>query len=622
MTSPTHPEVPPTLLAQWQELMSIVSADCRVPAALIMRVLPSQIEVLVSGDGGGSPYHAGEQENLCTGLYCEHVIATRDRLLVPNALTDPAWDHNPDIRLGMISYLGYPLLWPDGVPFGTVCLLDRIENHYSADIDKRLGLVRQIIESNLSLIHETADHRQTIAALRRSKQRMSEAVLRANAADRAKTDFLARASHDLRAPLTSIVGYAQLLQGVGGTVAQHAQIIRRSAGHMLGLIDDLVEYASGSLRDEIDARPRRLPALIEGIAHEAHMLARKNDNRFALHVGEGLPAVVLMDARRVRQIVGNLIENAAKFTRQGSIELIVGHTTEGAPGGGVVLQIEVRDTGCGISAEDLPRVFEPFFRCGERRRVEGTGLGLPIVDLWIKRMDGSLQLDSTPGVGTRIRIEIPLQVGTEGDVDASQPDEDTLPEPFGEGRRLWVVEDAAETRGQLVAILEQSGFVVDCAEDGKAFIARIGAPDTAPPSLVLTDLMMPGADGNAVCAAVKARWPGVPVVLVSAQTPDAGGTDSGFDASVPKPVVPAQLRASLASLLAPAPARPPVLPASRPGPAALTRMRALIELGALTDLVEWAEALARQAPEYDAFARQVQALAETWDADALRALCR
>lgn len=615
-----YPEVPDFLLAQWRELMGLVSTDCGVPAALIMRVHPSQIEVLVS-DGSDSPYHPGERENLCTGLYCEHVIATRDRLHVANALIDPNWDHNPDLRLGMISYLGYPLLWPDGVPFGTLCILDRAENHYSEAIDKQLGLARRIIESNLSLIHETARHRQTIAALRQSKQHLRDAVLRANAADRAKTDFLARASHDLRAPLTSIIGYAQLLQGCGGTAGQHGQIIRHSADHMLTLINDLVEYASGSLRDEIDARPQRLPEFIERLAHEATMLARRNHNRFVLQRRDGLPGVVWMDARRVQQIVGNLIENAAKFTRQGSIELTVGHSTDGAPAGGVMLQIEVRDTGCGISADDLPRVFEPFFRCGDSRRIEGTGLGLPIVDLWIKRLGGSLQLDSALGVGTRIRLAIPLKLGSEGDIEARQPHEEALPAPFGGGRRLWVVEDAAETRGQLVDILENAGFVVACAEDGQAFIERIGAADAAAPCLVLTDLMMPGADGHAVCAAVRARWPGVPVVLLSAQAPDAGGTDSAFDARLHKPVAPARLRAALAGLLAPAPAEPPAAPAPRPDAATLARMRALIELGALTDLVEWAEALAAQTPEHDAFARKVLALADRWDVEALQALC-
>ena len=627
MTSPTaYPEVPDLLLAQWQEMMSIVSADCRVPVALIMRLHPSQIEVLVSGGGGDSPYHPGERENLCAGLYCEHVITTRDRLLIPNALTDPAWDHNPDLRLGLISYLGYPLLWPDGAPFGTVCLLDRHENHYSEDIDKRLGLTRRIIESNLSLIYETAEHRRSIAALRQSKRKLREAVLRANAADRAKTDFLARASHDLRAPLTSIIGYAQLLQGSGGTVAQHAQTIRHSADHMLTLINDLVEYAGGSLRDELDARPTRLSSLIDGLAREAEMLARSRHNRFVLRTAADLPGVLWMDARRLRQIVGNLIENATKFTHQGSIELSVGHTTEGAPAACVMLQIEVRDTGCGIAADDLPRVFEPFFRCGDSRRIEGTGLGLPIVDLWTHRMGGSLQLDSTPGVGTCIRVAVPLRLGSEQDIDTREPDDDLLPARFGAGRRLWVVEDTAETRGQLVDILEQSGFVVDCAENGLAFIDAIDQAGSAPPSLVLTDLMMPGADGHAVCAAVKARWPEVPVLLLSAQAPELAGGSDGFAARLHKPVAPGRLRTRLAEVLGPAPAglpaAPSAAPASRPDAASLARMRDLVELGALSDLVEWAEALAAQTPAHDAFARRVLALTDSWDVDALQALCR
>ena len=126
------------LLAQWQTLMNMLAHDCRVPSALIMRLHPTEIEVLISGDGGGSPYHPGERAQLCTGLYCEQVIATRARLRVPDALADPAWDHNPDIAVGMISYLGYPLLWPDGEPFGTVCILDREANAYSDAIDGKL----------------------------------------------------------------------------------------------------------------------------------------------------------------------------------------------------------------------------------------------------------------------------------------------------------------------------------------------------------------------------------------------------------------------------------------------------------------------------------------------------
>lgn len=620
---PAYPDVPERLLAQWQELMNMLALDCQVPSALIMRLHPAELEVLISG-GDGSPYHAGERERLSSGLYCEHVIATRARLLVPNALADPAWDDNPDVALGMISYLGYPLLWPDGEPFGTVCLLDREENAYSVAIDGKLALFRRIVESNLSLIFETAGHRRTIAALTESQQQLHEAVLRANAADRTKTDFLARVGHDLRAPLTAIIGYAQLLQESDAPAARHAQVIERSGKHMLTLINDLVEYASGSLRDELAPLPHRLAGFIDGIAREAEMLARRNGNRFRLRLGADLPPVVFIDARRLRQIIGNLLDNAAKFTHRGSLALIVNHRPGSAPDGHTTLEIEVRDNGCGISAEDQPRLFEPFFRCDDSRRIEGTGLGLPIVDLWVKRMGGQLRLDSRPNAGTRVRVGIPVRVGSERDISAAEPGPDAPAPRFGDGRRLWVIEDMAATRSFLIAALEEAGFVVDSAADGQIFLERLRAGDTARPSLVLTDLNMPGADGHAVLAAVRERWPGVPVVLLTGQS--LSGASRGFDARLPKPIDVARLRATLAGLLPPTPPKSPKparrAPVRRPGAEALARMRALVALGALTDLVEWAEALAAEAPGHADFAREVLATAERWDLEALQALCR
>ena len=135
---------------------------------------------------------------------------------------------------------------------------------------------------------------------------------------------------------------------------------------------------------------------------------------------------------------------------------------------------------------------------------------------------------------------------------------------------------------------------------------------------------MPGADGHAVLAAVRERWPGVPVVLLTGQS--LSGASRGFDARLPKPIDVARLRATLAGLLPPTPPKSPKparrAPVRRPGAEALARMRALVALGALTDLVEWAEALAAEAPGHADFAREVLATAERWDLGALQALCR
>jgi hypothetical protein len=125
-----------------------------VPAGLIMRVVDSDIEVFVSSQSEGNPYSPRDKEVLLgSGLYCETVLATKRRLLIPNALRDEDWKNNPDIKLNMISYLGYPILWPDGAPFGTICVLDRKENAYSETYKQLLLNFQGIIQSQLELLH-------------------------------------------------------------------------------------------------------------------------------------------------------------------------------------------------------------------------------------------------------------------------------------------------------------------------------------------------------------------------------------------------------------------------------------------------------------------------------------
>jgi len=154
------PEIPDVTLTQWQGIVDLMAAVCCVPASLIMKVHSSEIEVLVSAKVEGNPYHSREKATLNTGLYCETVMSTRERLLVPNALKDPKWDHNPDIPLGMICYLGYPLLWPDGDIFGTICILDKKENYFSDQMTESVRLFKDNIENYLALLFESNERKQ------------------------------------------------------------------------------------------------------------------------------------------------------------------------------------------------------------------------------------------------------------------------------------------------------------------------------------------------------------------------------------------------------------------------------------------------------------------------------
>lgn len=147
-------EIPEGILKKWQNIVDILTKLIGVPAGLIMRLVKSDIEVFVSSRSEGNPYHPGAHEHFFgSGLYCETVIKTKKRLLIPNALNDEKWKNNPDIKLNMISYLGFPIMFPDGRPFGTICILDNKENDYSETYSNLIENFRDIVQSQLALIY-------------------------------------------------------------------------------------------------------------------------------------------------------------------------------------------------------------------------------------------------------------------------------------------------------------------------------------------------------------------------------------------------------------------------------------------------------------------------------------
>ena len=149
ISPPSKPEIPDETLAKWQRIVDLMARIVGVAAGLIMKIDPPQIEVFVASATEGNPYEKGERADLGTGLYCETVMAQRSPLLVPDALKDPNWDHNPDIELGMVFYLGFPLMWPDGEIFGTICVLDSRENQQAVAYQELLAEFKEIIEMHL-----------------------------------------------------------------------------------------------------------------------------------------------------------------------------------------------------------------------------------------------------------------------------------------------------------------------------------------------------------------------------------------------------------------------------------------------------------------------------------------
>ncbi|MEI6395773.1 MAG: GAF domain-containing protein, partial [Verrucomicrobiota bacterium] len=149
-------DVPEKVIENWQVTIDMLAEIAGVPAALIMRVNARDIEVFLSSHSPGNVYHHGEKAPLDTGLYCETVMSTRRKLVVPNSLKDPHWDHNPDIKLGMISYCGVPLTWPNGEIFGTICILDKKENAFTQQSHHLMDRFRDSIQLSIASIYPSS----------------------------------------------------------------------------------------------------------------------------------------------------------------------------------------------------------------------------------------------------------------------------------------------------------------------------------------------------------------------------------------------------------------------------------------------------------------------------------
>lgn len=614
--------LPAELIQQWQKVVDLLAQLMHVRAALIMRINDDEIEVFVSSQNQGNPYHVGGKEKLWnSGLYCEAVTRSGQPLLVADAMASPQWDHNPDLKHGLVSYLGFPIKLPDGRPFGTICVLDDHPNDYSPALFSLLEKMRDLIETNLSF--------------KKVEEELKLARDAAEAASRAKTDFLGRVSHDLRSPLTAIMGYSQLMIHIGGQAASKAKIIHRSAKHMLGLINDLIEYARGSFDENLNEQPLYIVGLLDEIALQAKILAQRQNNQLSFNIDEKLPLVLITDAHRLRRILLNLLDNAAKFTRNGSISVSVSSQIDEKSDAHGWLDIKITDTGCGIPETELKTIFEPFVRVRDSGVSDGSGLGLANVRMLVQHMGGSVQLSSLPGEGLTVSLVLPVRIGAESDMQAHQMVDvpDTLPQIDGQGRCIWLVEDNEEIRRLLQTALEGVGFVVQVYADGKQAIARLDQPDTKSPSLVLTDFLMPGANGVDVLNACAARWPSLKVILLSAtqqwKEAIAKTPNHQFAAILLKPINLGELLLAIAGLLeidVPAPAAmpdsvviaaPPVQ--SLPGDVGES-IQQLIELGAVTDLVDYANELSVRYPQLGELAARLRELAQNGDLESLQAL--
>lgn len=343
----------------------------------------------------------------------------------------------------------------------------------------------------------------------------------AEAANRAKTAFLASMSHELRTPLNAILGFSQLMQRdtlLPLKVQKEAGIVNRCGQHLLELINDILEIAKIEAgRIALNSTSFDLHWFLKGIQEIFASAVTTKDIHFTVAVEPDLVRHVHGDEGKLRQVLINLLGNAVKFTQAGGIELRVQNKLVN---GQSLVRFEIEDTGIGIPPEDLEKIFDPFVQSGikgaESDFAAGTGLGLAISRQYIRLMGGEIRVESTPGRGSVFSFEIPVQVVVAKDVVARPPLRQAIAlAPNQPVYRILTVEDQEENRTLLIMLLESMGFAVKAAVNGREGVEIFSSWE---PDLVFMDMRMPVMDGYEATRRIKMTEKGskTPVIALTA----------------------------------------------------------------------------------------------------------
>lgn len=462
----------------------------------------------------------------------------------------------------------------------------------------------------------TGDHlSDSFLRLQAANRELELAKQGADSANRTKSQFLANISHDLRTPLNGILGYAQILSNdasLSEKTRNAINIIEKSGNHLLNLINDILDVSRIEAdKLQLTPEPFYLPAFLSDIADIVTLQARRKGLRLHTEIAEDLPAVVVGDEKRLRQVLLNLLNNAVKFTEAGDVHFR-------ASGAGEAYRFEVEDTGLGIPPDALEEIFSPFKQLTKHiQSEEGTGLGLAIVQRLVRMMGGQVAVESEPNKGSRFYFTVALPASDE--TPSGDRVSHTITGFRGGLRVVLVVDDKWENRSVIRGMLEPLGFTLYEAVDGADSIEVMRR---VKPDLVFMDLVMPNMDGFGAVREIRESddLHDTRVVAISASVASTIRDEClrvGFNDFIPKPfreidlldIVRQQLGVEWVHAPSAEAAPEDKGPSVIPWESDLAAIRVAVAKGSIRGIIESAQQLAGDHPDYQEFCDRIVAMA-------------